>query len=87
MYNTFNENKLLHMPEKEKSSLTQVYTRHESQNCYHEIKFTRLMFFFSLLEMEAVPFEFGFLIFHFNLLIFKPYFGIQFCLTDILCFK
>jgi len=48
IYNTFNENKLLHMPVKGKSFLTQKFTRHELQNCYHEIKSARFILFFSL---------------------------------------
>lgn len=48
IYNTFNENKLLHMPVKGKGFLTQTFTHHESQNCYHEMKFARFMLFLSL---------------------------------------
>lgn len=48
IYNTFNENKLLHMPVKGKSFLTQTFTHHGSQNCSHEMRFTRFVLFFSL---------------------------------------
>lgn len=48
IYNTFSENKLLHMPVKGKSFVSQTFTCHESQDCYHEIKFMKFTLFFCL---------------------------------------
>lgn len=70
IYNTLNENKLLHMPVKGKSFLTQTCTYHESQNCYHEKKL-RSLFFVILFLKHDVSFLFGF--WFLNLI-----FGIQF---------